>query len=112
MACRCPPSPCASWTDRSASCASSPIRITSAAFPDVHSSREYRRYSDEMTRNVLIIGAGGVAQVVAHKCAQNNDILGNIHLASRTLSKCEAIRDSVLERKSMKVNGGFEVYQL
>ncbi|MDR0253253.1 MAG: saccharopine dehydrogenase NADP-binding domain-containing protein, partial [Brucellaceae bacterium] len=26
-----------------------------------------------MKKNVLIIGAGGVAQVVAHKCAQNND---------------------------------------
>jgi saccharopine dehydrogenase-like NADP-dependent oxidoreductase len=42
-----------------------------------------------MKRNVLIIGAGGVAQVTAHKCAQNNDVLGDIHIASRTLSKCE-----------------------
>ena len=31
-----------------------------------------------MKKNVLIIGAGGVAQVVAHKCAQNNDVLGDI----------------------------------
>jgi siroheme synthase (precorrin-2 oxidase/ferrochelatase) len=30
-----------------------------------------------MKKNVLIIGAGGVAQVVAHKCAQNNDVLGD-----------------------------------
>ena len=37
-----------------------------------------------MKKNVLIIGAGGVAQVVAHKCAQNNDVLGDINIASRT----------------------------
>src|SRR5690606_16705952 len=55
---------------------------------------------------------GGVAQVVAHKCAQNNDVLGGIHLASRTLSKCEAIRDSVMEKQSMKVPGTFEVHAL
>jgi saccharopine dehydrogenase-like NADP-dependent oxidoreductase len=40
-----------------------------------------------MKRNILIIGAGGVAHVVAHKCAQNNARLGDIHIASRTLSK-------------------------
>jgi len=40
---------------------------------------------------VLIIGAGGVGQVVAHKCAQRRDIFSEITLASRTLSKCEAI---------------------
>ena len=37
-----------------------------------------------MKKNVLIIGAGGVAQVVAHKCAQNNDILGDIETVSET----------------------------
>ncbi|HEX5737563.1 MAG TPA: saccharopine dehydrogenase NADP-binding domain-containing protein, partial [Hydrogenophaga sp.] len=40
-----------------------------------------------MKRNVLIIGAGGVAQVAAHKCAQNNDVLGDIHIASRKIDK-------------------------
>ena len=48
-----------------------------------------------MKKNVLIIGAGGVAQVVAHKCAQNNDVLGDIGIASRTVAKCEAISASV-----------------
>jgi saccharopine dehydrogenase-like NADP-dependent oxidoreductase len=51
-----------------------------------------------MKRNVLIIGAGGVAHVVAHKCAQNNALLGHIHIASRTLSKCQAIIDSIHTR--------------
>lgn len=40
---------------------------------------------------VLIIGAGGVGQVVAHKCAQRPDIFSEITLASRTKSKCDAI---------------------
>ena len=40
---------------------------------------------------VLIIGAGGVGQVVAHKCAQRRDVFTEITLASRTKSKCDAI---------------------
>lgn len=40
---------------------------------------------------VMIIGAGGVGRVVAHKCAQNPDVFEEICLASRTLSKCEQI---------------------
>lgn len=40
---------------------------------------------------VLIIGAGGVGQVVAHKCSQVPDVFEEICLASRTLSKCENI---------------------
>ncbi|OBV28851.1 saccharopine dehydrogenase [Helicobacter sp. CLO-3] len=44
---------------------------------------------------VLQIGAGGVSGVVAHKCAQNREVFSRIVLASRTLSKCKAIADSV-----------------
>ena len=40
---------------------------------------------------VLIIGAGGVATVAAHKVAQNTDVFDEIMIASRTLSKCDAI---------------------
>lgn len=40
---------------------------------------------------VLIIGAGGVGSVVTQKCAQLPEIFEDITLASRTLSKCEAI---------------------
>jgi saccharopine dehydrogenase (NAD+, L-lysine-forming) len=40
---------------------------------------------------VLIIGAGGVGQVVTHKCAQRRDIFSGITLASRTIAKCDAI---------------------
>lgn len=63
-----------------------------------------------MKRNVLIIGAGGVAQVVAHKCAQNNDRLGDLHIASRTKAKCEAVIASVHEKGAMKVPGVFAAH--
>lgn len=63
-----------------------------------------------MKKNVLIIGAGGVAQVVAHKCAQNNDVLGDLHIASRTKAKCAAIIASVHEKRAMKVPGRFEAH--
>jgi saccharopine dehydrogenase-like NADP-dependent oxidoreductase len=65
-----------------------------------------------MKKNVLIIGAGGVAQVVAHKCAQNNDVLGDIHIASRTKAKCDAIIASVHEKKAMKSEGVLEAHAL
>lgn len=48
-----------------------------------------------MPKNVLIIGAGGVAQVVAHKMAQNASEFGQLHIASRTVSKAEQIIASV-----------------
>ncbi|MBF2713316.1 saccharopine dehydrogenase family protein [Agrobacterium vitis] len=65
-----------------------------------------------MKKNVLIIGAGGVAQVVAHKCAQNNDVLGDIHIASRTKGKCDAIIASVHEKNAMKQAGVLEGHAL
>ena len=55
-----------------------------------------------MKKNVLIVGAGGVAHVAAHKCAQNNDILGDICIASRTQSKCDAIIESVKRKNHIK----------
>lgn len=60
----------------------------------------------------LIIGAGGVAQVVAHKCAMNNDILGQIHLASRTLDKCRVIADSIADKASFKNNAFLHIHQI
>ncbi|MHA6325578.1 saccharopine dehydrogenase family protein [Roseivivax sp. CAU 1753] len=65
-----------------------------------------------MTQSTLIIGAGGVAQVVAHKCAQNNDILGDLHIASRTKSKCDDIIASVHEKSAMKQEGVIEAHQV
>ena len=47
---------------------------------------------------VLIIGAGGVATVAAHKVAQNKDVFTEIKIASRTESKCKALAD-ILNQK-------------
>ncbi|KGQ71353.1 saccharopine dehydrogenase [Chelonobacter oris] len=65
-----------------------------------------------MKKNILIIGAGGVAQVVAHKCAQHNDILGSISIASRSIEKCQAIAQSVIDKKAFKVAAEIACYQL
>ncbi len=61
-----------------------------------------------MKKNILIIGAGGVAHVAAHKAAMHNELLGDICIASRTQSKCEEIIASVkrkdhLQDKSKKL---------
>ncbi len=44
---------------------------------------------------VLIIGAGGVGTVVAHKVAQNPEVFTEVMLASRTKSKCDAIAQAI-----------------
>ena len=43
----------------------------------------------------LIIGAGGVASVAIHKCCQNSDVFEEICIASRTLSKCDALKEKL-----------------
>src|SRR3989344_4183158 len=59
-----------------------------------------------MKKNVLIIGAGGVARVTAHKCARHNDVLGDICIASRTQKKCDAIIGSVRGKGGLKDPSG------
>lgn len=46
-------------------------------------------------KKIMIIGAGGVGQVVTHKCAQLPDVFSDIVLASRTEAKCIAIAEQV-----------------
>jgi saccharopine dehydrogenase-like NADP-dependent oxidoreductase len=55
-----------------------------------------------MKKNVLIVGAGGVAHVVAHKFAQNNDLFGQIYLASRSIEDCHEILESIEAKHSYK----------
>ncbi len=47
---------------------------------------------------VLVIGAGGVSSVCVHKMGMNPGIFPEIHLASRTRAKCDAIAKSVQDR--------------
>ncbi|MGM8870709.1 saccharopine dehydrogenase NADP-binding domain-containing protein [Psychrobacter sp. 2Y5] len=63
-------------------------------------------------KDVLIIGAGGVAQVVAHKCAMHNDVLGEIHIASRTKPKCDEIAQSVHDKGSFKLPATLHTHQV
>ena len=53
---------------------------------------------------VLIIGAGGVGQVVAHKCAQLPAVFSDITLASRTESKCKLIAQQILEKQGRHIS--------
>lgn len=48
---------------------------------------------------VLIIGAGGVGTVVAHKVAQNPDVFTEIMIASRTKAKCDAIVEAIGDKR-------------
>ncbi len=43
----------------------------------------------------LIIGAGGVASVVVHKCCQNFEVFEEICIASRTVAKCDALKEKL-----------------
>lgn len=53
---------------------------------------------------VLVIGAGGVGSVAVHKMAMNPQIFSDVHLASRTKSKCDAIAESVKARTGRAVS--------
>lgn len=65
-----------------------------------------------MKKNILIIGAGGVAQVAAFKAAMHNDVLGDIHIASRTPAKAQAIIAGILDKKALKRPGVLAAHPL
>ncbi len=44
---------------------------------------------------LLIIGCGGVASVAIHKCCQNSEVFTDICIASRTVSKCDALKEKL-----------------
>ena len=53
---------------------------------------------------VLVIGAGGVSSVAVHKMGMNPGIFSEVHLASRTRAKCDAIAESVKARTGQVVH--------
>lgn len=53
---------------------------------------------------VLIIGAGAAGSVVTKKCCLNKDTFTAIHLASRTVSKCEKLKDECSERYGVDIS--------
>ncbi len=48
-----------------------------------------------MTKKTLIIGAGGVATVAAHKVCQNIEAFGQVMIASRTKAKCDSLAQTL-----------------
>jgi saccharopine dehydrogenase (NAD+, L-lysine forming) len=65
-----------------------------AAQPFRESKTSIQQVKPDMAK-VLIIGAGGVGNVVAHKCAQAQETFSEILLASRTEQKCHAIAKAI-----------------
>jgi len=51
----------------------------------------------------LIIGAGGVAGVVIHKCCQNSTVFTEICIASRTKSKCDKFKEKLQDKTTTKI---------
>ena len=52
----------------------------------------------------LIIGCGGVASVVIHKCCQNSEVFSEIMIASRTVSKCDALKAKLEGQTKTKIS--------
>ena len=52
---------------------------------------------------VLIIGCGGVAQVAIRKCCQNSGVFTDICIASRTVSKCEALKEKIQKSTTTRI---------
>ncbi len=67
-------------------------------------------------RNTLIIGAGGVSRVVVHKCVMNSDVFGRVILASRTLKRCQDIKDELpdadIDVKTINADNTNEIIKL
>ncbi len=58
--------------------------------------RDYFTIREELKMGrALIIGAGGVASVVIHKCCQNSEVFEEICIASRTKAKCDALKEKL-----------------
>lgn len=51
----------------------------------------------------LVIGCGGVASVAIQKCCQNSEVFEEICIASRTVSKCDALREKLAGTTKTKI---------
>lgn len=52
----------------------------------------------------MIIGCGGVASVAIHKCVQNSEVFDEIMIASRTKSKCDALKAKLDGTSSTRIS--------
>lgn len=51
----------------------------------------------------MVIGCGGVASVAIHKCCQNSDVFEELMIASRTLAKCDALKEKLTGTTKTKI---------
>lgn len=51
---------------------------------------------------LMIIGCGGVASVAIHKVCQNDEVFDELMIASRTVSKCDALKENCRARRRRK----------
>ena len=52
---------------------------------------------------IMIVGCGGVGSVAVHKCCQNSDAFSEVVIASRTLSKCDALKEKLQGTTKTKI---------
>ncbi|MFV0496598.1 MAG: saccharopine dehydrogenase C-terminal domain-containing protein [Candidatus Fimivivens sp.] len=52
---------------------------------------------------ILVIGCGGVASVAVHKCCQNSAVFEEVCIASRTKSKCDALKEKLMPVTKTKI---------
>ncbi len=52
----------------------------------------------------MIIGCGGVASVAIHKCCQNSEVFTELLIASRTKSKCDALKEQLQGTTKTKIS--------
>ena len=52
---------------------------------------------------LLVIGCGGVASVVIHKCCEYSGVFSELCIASRTKSKCDALKEKLEKTTSVKL---------
>ena len=52
---------------------------------------------------IMIIGCGGVGSVAVQKCCQNSDAFSEVVIASRTVSKCDALKAKLEGKTKTKI---------
>ena len=52
---------------------------------------------------VMVIGCGGVASVAIHKICQNSEVFSELCIASRTVSKCDALKEKLQDTTKTKI---------
>lgn len=62
----------------------------------------FQRRKIKMSK-LMIIGCGGVASVAIHKVCQNDQVFDELMIASRTVSKCDALKEKLQEKTRTKI---------